>query len=239
MSDRLQSYRVPLAIIAALGLFSAAMAVLITSSVQAQVATDFNLSISDGGLPQAGGNSDVTLAINPGDSTIAAIGATVSYDAASIEPTACVVLVGLGACNIDTVGVVNVQTVDPNGWASATDLFRLSFSSLSLGDTTPLDVNVTEAYDVTGTLIGGVVDDGEIIFRLNGDANCSGSVTIADALFVAQFAVQTRNAVSSCPLDPATEIDTRWADISGDGNISILDALMIAQCAVQSRDCEA
>jgi len=239
MSERLFARRAPLAILAVLALCAGAVAFIISSSAQAQIVTDFNLSISDGGLPAAGGNSDVTLAINPGQSTIAAVGATIGYDSTAVEPTGCVVLVGLGACNLDTAGVVNVQTVDPAGWASATDLFRLSFTSISLSDNTPLTITVTEAYDVASTLIAGVVDDGEIEFRVNGDVNCSGSLSVADSLYIAQFSVGNRVAVTSCPLaDPVTEINVKWADVSGNGTISTLDALQIAQCSVGNRDCE-
>jgi len=228
-----------LALLAIVGLLAGAFA-LIANSAQAQTVTDFNLSVSSGGLPTSGGSADVTIAITPGQSTIAAVGSTISYDSTLVTPTNCVTLVGLGACNLDTVGEVSVQTVDPSGWASTTDLFRLTFTAVALADTATLDIEVTEAYDVGGTLIAGEVTDGELMFRVNGDVNCSGTRTVADALFIAQFAVGNRTAVTTCPLpDPVTQINTTYADVSGEGNISTLDALRVAQCAVGLFDCEA
>jgi len=232
--------RVFVATLATAAVLVGAIAFVISTTAQAQVVTDFNLAITDGGLPAAGGSSDVTLGIDPGQSTIAAVGATVTYDDALVAPTGCVVLVGLGACNLDTAGLVRVQTVDASGWASPTDLFRVTFTSVALVDSTPLTLSVTEAYDVAGTLIAGDVDDGELVFRVNGDVNCTGTRTVSDALFIAQFVVGNRDAATSCPLvDPATELNITWADVNLDGRISTLDALRVAQCTVGLFDCEA
>ena len=240
MRSRAQNPRVIGALLVIVGLLAGVIAFALNTSAQAQIATDFNLSVTDGGLPAAGGSSDVVVAITPGQSAIAAIGATVAYDETLVAPTACVALVGLGACNLETPGVVNVQTVDAAGWAAPTDLFRLTFTSIALEDAAPLAIAVTEAYDVGGTLIAGETGDGEIIFRIKGDVNCTNTLTIADALFIAQYVVGNRTAVASCPLvDPITEIYAEYADISGEGTITTTDALLVARCTVGNYDCEA
>lgn len=65
-----------------------------------------------------------------------------------------------------------------------------------------------------------------------GDANCSDSITIADAVMVAQHTVGLRDAVTACPLtDPSSQISVH-ADMNDDGNITIADAVAISQCIV-------
>jgi len=56
-----------------------------------------------------------------------------------------------------------------------------------------------------------------------GDADQNGSVTIVDALVVAQYYAQLQKTVS---------LDTRMADVNLDGKVTIVDALIIAQYTV-------
>jgi len=66
-----------------------------------------------------------------------------------------------------------------------------------------------------------------------GDVNCTDTISVSDALFIAQFSVGNRTDFGRCPLDdPATQINAQGADVSGNGNVSIQDALLVAQCAV-------
>jgi len=66
---------------------------------------------------------------------------------------------------------------------------------------------------------------------LMGDVTCDRRVSIRDALFIAQFTVGNRDAVASCPLDPATEILAAAADVNRSGSVRVSDALTIAQCS--------
>lgn len=203
------------------------------SSAQAQLPTDFALSASNGGLPPSGGSATVTIGLSPGTSAIAAVGATLSFDPALVDTTACAVLVGLGACNTSVPGQINVQTVDPAGWSQDVDLFEITFTSVALTNEAPLVVEVIEAYDVGGTLIAGDVVDGALELSVRGDVNCSNTRNVADALFIAQFVVGNRTAITTCPLiDPTSQINTTNADMNRDGRINTLDALRVAQCTV-------
>ena len=66
-----------------------------------------------------------------------------------------------------------------------------------------------------------------------GEVNCSGTLDIVDALLIAQFIVDNRTDVASCPLpNPATDINATSADFNGDGTVTVVDALIISQCDV-------
>lgn len=66
-----------------------------------------------------------------------------------------------------------------------------------------------------------------------GDPSCSGTVTIADAVMVAQYLVGVRTASQTCPLaGEALQLNVVAADVDGDGTVSIVDAVVIAQCIV-------
>lgn len=64
---------------------------------------------------------------------------------------------------------------------------------------------------------------------VEGDANCDGAVTDADARSQLEYIVGLRRAVDVCPLtDAAHELNASLADVSGDGDVGLLDALLIA-----------
>ena len=66
-----------------------------------------------------------------------------------------------------------------------------------------------------------------------GDVNCDELVDIVDALFIAQYAVDNRDAVNDCAtFDPTLNISIEHGDVDGDGAIGVIDALIVAQCAV-------
>jgi len=207
-------------------------------SATAQQPTDFALTISDGGLPPAGGTTTIVVSIEPETSAIAAVGALVEYDAAIVQPTACESLVGLGACNIDVEGTINVQTVDPAGWANPTELFSVTFTALALSEDLPVSVQVDSAFDIGGERIAGNVDGGTVTLDLNGDVDCDNVRTVGDALVIAQYVVGIR-VEGSCPLgDPTVEIDLTTADANGDGVLDIGDALQVARCTVGLLTCD-
>jgi len=65
------------------------------------------------------------------------------------------------------------------------------------------------------------------------DVDCSGGVTITDALRIAQFSVGLLTVSPQCPLaDPQTQIYAGAADVDANQTINIGDALLVAQCTV-------
>ena len=208
-----------------------------TRSAQAQIVTDFSLQVSTGTITANGDSSDVVVSLAPGQSAIAAVGGIITFDAPAVQVTECVALIGLGVCNTDTPGLVNLQSVDPNGWTSPTDLFRLTFSAQDLATDAALQITLVDAYDLSGTQIAGETVDGNLDLAVNGDVNCDGALTIADALLIAQFVVGLREG-STCPRTAvATQINLDFADVDRNGRLDIADALRAARCTVGVLDC--
>lgn len=66
-----------------------------------------------------------------------------------------------------------------------------------------------------------------------GDANCDGSISAVDALFIMQFEVETRTDTGSCPLeDPVSQLNAEAGDVNLDNQTNSVDALFILQCEV-------
>lgn len=66
---------------------------------------------------------------------------------------------------------------------------------------------------------------------VDGDPSCDRSVSIADAVLVAQFIVGVRSGEQSCPLtNSGSGLNAASADTNDDGSITIADAVIIAQC---------
>ncbi len=64
-----------------------------------------------------------------------------------------------------------------------------------------------------------------------GDVSCDFVVNVVDALFIMQYDVALRSAVSSCPL-PADSMNLTACDVSGDATCNVVDALFVMQCDV-------
>jgi len=65
------------------------------------------------------------------------------------------------------------------------------------------------------------------------DVDCTGTVSVSDALKIAQYAVGNRQASTRCPLtDPATQMYVGAADVNRNGGVSVADALFVSQCTV-------
>jgi len=229
------TFRTALATLVALSLVAvAAFAVATSHDVGAQNATDFALRASVGHLGGPTESTDITITITPNSSAIAAVGALITYDSTVMQATGCDVLIGLGACNVDVAGEVNVQTVDAQGWAAATDLFSVRFTGLSVSGIEPLSILVTEAYAVDTIGIVGDVEDGALVagdYVGRGDVNCDNVVNVIDALFIVQYDVGARTAMNSCSLaNPATEMNFARADFNTDGSVDVIDALFVSQC---------
>ncbi len=234
-----RTWRTGIVVLVIAGLAALTLASGPNSTAQAQEPTDFGLSISSTTLPSTGGTAELVVSIDPGESAIAAIGATVTVDAATAVVVECIALVGLGACGETAPGELNIQTVDPAGWSTPTELFRITYDVSSLVAEAAVDIEPIEAFDVAGALISGSVIDGTIGVVLNGDVDCGGSRTIGDALIIAQYVVGNRSA-GSCPLDdPTAQIDLTGADVNRDGVINIADALWVARCTVGLLNCDA
>lgn len=197
---------------------------------------DFELSLSSAVILD-GLSGDVILSVSPGASEAAALSGSVDYNTAELTATACTTLIGVGDCNIDTPGEVKYTAIDPQGWSVTTDLISITFentglpvgeSSLTITTTTAVDAGAT---DLTPDVVPGVVST-----VTHGDVNCDNTVTVVDALLIAQFSVGNRTGVSTCPLgDPLTQILEPTIDVNCDNASTIVDALLIAQYSVGNR----
>ena len=64
-----------------------------------------------------------------------------------------------------------------------------------------------------------------------GDADCSGEISMHDAVLIAQYSVGTLRSDGACPADIDFEIFASVSDVSRDGNVTVVDALLTAQCS--------
>jgi len=113
-----------------------------------------------------------------------------------------------------------------NGYLRTVEIDRLTLDAEFQVYSPSLDVNRTgPAEQFTAPLAP--------LELVAGDASCNRQLTVADALFVAQYAVGLRTGRVTCPLpDPMTNANIASADVNNNGVISVADALFIAQCSV-------
>ena len=66
-----------------------------------------------------------------------------------------------------------------------------------------------------------------------GDADCDTTVSLGDALVIAQYSVSARTDSGGCPLgNPATQVNAAAGDVDDNGSVDLGDALLVAQCTV-------
>lgn len=161
-------------------------------------------------------------------------------------------VVSLSLTNVD--GSYSASTSVGNGAYQFHDVpagaYRLSVTSVPTGhavtrvgdpdqlvrnDFSPFTVTTSDFVIVQGdvTLVHlGLTPSGLNPFVDVANTNCDGSLSIVDALVIAQYAVGVRSDVDTCPVsDPANEIRAQHGDINLNGRTDIVDALLVAQCA--------
>lgn len=197
---------------------------------------DFELSLSSAVILD-GLSGDVTLSVSPGASEAAAISGTVTYNDAELTATGCAPIVPVASCNVDTPGEVKYTAIDPQGWSVTTELITITFENIGLGaGESGLTITTTTAVDAAASDVTADFVPGVVSTVTHGDVNCDNTVTVVDALLIAQFSVGNRTGVSTCPLgDPLTQILEPTIDVNCDNSSTIVDALLIAQYAVGNR----
>jgi len=174
------------------------------------------VSVQNMGPPvPAGPTIKVTLKANSTDAPVTKLSATLSIINASP-------IIGGGTMTFDFPGI-NQSNPLMSGQTISQTLIFISAA---------YDPNGTYPLLIEGTLQNGqkfsyvipvMITEGSII---KGDVNGDGSITIVDALFVAQYTVGLR-AFNSQQLAAA--------DVNGDGQVTVVDALFIAQYTVGLR----
>jgi len=163
---------------------------------------------------------------------LAAVKVTLSYNSSVIN----VDKVGPGIfgspiSNINNAaGTTTIAIFSTTGQSGNITIANLTLRGISTGST-PLTLNVPTVIDFAdsnGVPISNSLKSGtaNVLSVIKGDVNGDGQVTIVDALFIAQYTVQTRT------LTPA---QLAAADVNGDGQVTIVDALFIAQFTVGTR----
>lgn len=93
---------------------------------------------------------------------------------------------------------------------------------LSIGTLAPVDYAAAQ---------DGAEQLGEVQSTVPGDASCTGTATIIDALLIMLYTIDLRAGTTSCPVDYLTEINVANSDVDHDGQVTIIDALIVARCA--------
>jgi hypothetical protein len=127
--------------------------------------------------------------------------------------------------NTGTAGQIVTAGFNANGIAGGSDvaLIRITFTaSSSATGSGAIGLTVNTFADSSGTTLSTTANGGTVSVQQGanlGDVNDDGSVTIVDALLIAQYFVG---------LDPAGFIQAN-ADVNCSGSIDIVDALVVAQ----------
>ncbi|MEM7093461.1 MAG: dockerin type I repeat-containing protein [Actinomycetota bacterium] len=174
----------------------------------------------------------VTVSISPGAAEPSAVRAQLGYDTTFLQFVRCEGVTSYVACAETTPGVVVLESVTGSAWTSVSDLVDVFFTTDGLAAGTPITVSVDQGLAASTTELAGQSFNGLIAPLFDGDANCTGSVDVTDALVIAQFAATMREATTTCDaVDRAEQLNVEAADFDGSGSVTIVDALFIAQCA--------
>jgi len=197
-----------------------------TSDGAFTITTATLVSIADVGV-SVNGTINATIQIK-GVTDLAAADIWLSYNNSVVE----VSNVTAGDLGTITVAIDNPNGVTKMNRFSATGNtgdFILAYVTLqavgSAGDTSPLDLDVKALVDADGDPITHATEDGvfTILSLMEGDVTLNGCVSIADAMFIAQYAfgLRTLNA------DQLT-----CADTNDSGSVTLADAMHVAQWLV-------
>ncbi|MCK4527319.1 hypothetical protein KAW18_08095 [candidate division WOR-3 bacterium] len=129
-----------------------------------------------------------------------------------------------------TYSIDNVAGVTKMNWFSATGKtgdFVFAYVTLhavgNIGETSPLDLDVKELADTSNNPINHTVEDGTFTVGpqlMEGDVTMDMHVTMADAMFIAQYKAGVRSLNAS---------QLKCADTTDEGDVTMADAMHIAQ----------
>ena len=183
-----------------------------------------------------GGNATVPLeALDVPSPGLGAFVIDISYDPSVVEPVDCNANpegdLDMGFCGLSFErDDVNPDTIRLGGFrtsAGATgdlSLADITFQGVgSSGSQSPLVVTIVEFADTSQQPIPATTEDGTITVGVQGDANGNGSVTMVDAMLIAQCVVGLIDCGS---------IDQTMADVNCSGGVTMVDAMLVAQYVV-------
>ena len=159
----------------------------------------------------------------------------ISYDPSVVDPVDCNANpegdLDLGFCNFDFErDDVNPDTIRVGGFRASEgatgdlSLADITFRGVgSTGSQSPLTLTIVEFADTSQQPIPATTEDGTITVGVQGDANGNGSVTMVDAMLIAQCVVG---------LIDCGGIDQNMADVNCSGSVSMVDAMLVAQKVV-------
>lgn len=228
---------------AVVALVAMVAAVSVYSTAEAQL-DEFTLSVDSATGPIGETVTvDVVLSFDPVEVALApaALEATFLWDSNELQVTDCTPLIGLGWCAVDD-DEARLAVVDPSelGFGQLA-IARLTVVPQTIGSGL-IEVADVVNYDMAGVSLQAETVDGQITgvadepSPVSGDVDCSGDMTIVDALLIAQWSVSTRADSQGCPLFvPSAQLHVSEGDLDQDGATTIVDALLIAQCIVGAR----
>lgn len=120
---------------------------LVASAPAASAQSGYTVSISDGEVDPASGQTTVILRLVPGSTGIGAISVDIVIDQSMIRVTDAQALIGSGTC-----AAVNDSArfagLDVNGWSAPIDLCEITVTRVATSGVTPITPVVTVAVDV-------------------------------------------------------------------------------------------
>ena len=173
------------------------------TSADAQAATDASLGLTVSPADAEQPFRTVAVSVDPGSSGLAAVGATLSFDATKIQVSSCEVS-EIGACNVTDQGTVLVSVFNLTGIDANEQLLTVNFTPMPAATgTSTFELTVDTAVNFNGAPLASIepvsvqVELAPIEFgALTGDVIAASSETALYALDVC--AVNDSTQVSSC-----------------------------------------
>lgn len=128
------------ALVGVIGALAAAAPFAINAGAQPTVAPDVSLAVD---MSDDGTEATVTLMLDPGSETVAALDGVISYNPDHATPTSCSDLDGFGACNPESAGVVRFASASAENWTEATDVLAVTFT---VSDTSEVGLSLGAVY---------------------------------------------------------------------------------------------
>lgn len=164
--------------------------------------------------------------------------ADVAFELVSFDPGQEPLVISTG--ETDTEGRYGVTAVPPGFYLVVVQLPEgLLFGPLDAGDDDSIDNDFagnTERGGADGAFVEGETRtnvDAGLIRDVRGDANCDGALNILDAFATAQYVVELREGIETCPLAAsATQISLHAVAATTGEPVTIQTAFQVSQCVV-------